>query len=345
MPSALHVPQKTQLTMLLSVIIPHYNLTKELLTRCIASITTLELPLEDYEIIIVDDGSAEPPAWIESIYKHNNLRLITAGHEGPGAARNRGMNEAKGEYIMFLDADDYLMQNNDLRQCLEFLKREKPEILRFRQIASTSGRYPKRKKTVKFSTAIPGAGFMAKNNLPGSPCTYLFMREPAMNKGIKFPTNIFHEDEEFNTILHYHASSLVCCNADIYYYCIREGSTTTNSSDSFKAQRLENIFQVIERLSSFKETFSASASVQQKKAIDRKLATLAVDAVINMIYMGKSDAEILELCSSRLGEYHLYPLPKAAVSLKYFLFRKLANSERGIGIIRSITLRNSSPKK
>ena len=331
--------------MFLSIIIPHYNLSKELLTRCIASIARQDIPQEEYEIIIVDDGSSEPPVWIEKVYQHDNLKLILATHGGPGAARNRGMEEAKGEYIMFVDADDYLMTNNEMGKCLEFLKENKPQILRFRQVASTSSRYPKPRKRIKFTPEMTGADFMAKNNLPGSPCTYFFMREPVMNRRIKFPTNIFHEDEEFNTILHYHSPSLVCCNASLYHYSIREGSTTTNSSAAFRENRLESFFRIIERIAQFKEVFNISATEIQRKAIDRKLATLAVDAIINMIHIGKSNEEILELCTTRLAKSGLYPLPKLKISTKYRIFRMLLKNEKGLKIIRRIATRNSSPKK
>lgn len=333
------------MTMLISFVIPHYNLPKELLTRCLASIAKQALPKEEHEIIIVDDGSKEPPVWVNDIYEPGNLKLVRTAHGGPGAARNRGMEEAQGQYIMFIDADDYLMPNNELAQCLEFLKKSDTQILRFRQVTSTGKTYPKPKKKIKFSNAVTGAMFMKKRNLPGSPCSYIFMRELAMNKGIKFPTNVFHEDEEFNTIIHYYASSVVTCNASLYYYCIREGSTTTNRSEAFIEGRLENMLHVIERIAFFRDTFYMNATEIQKAGINRKLATLAVDVIINMIYMGKSDEEILETCSTRLAKIDLYPLPKVTVSIKYSIFRRLANSIRGIKAIRLITLRNSSPKK
>ena len=79
--------------------------------------------------------------------------------------------------------------------------------------------------------------------------------------------------------------------------------------------------------------------------VNRKLATLAVDAIINMIYLGKNDDEILEICSTRLAKLELYPLPKLPISAKYNIFRILSNSKRGMKIIRRKTLRNSSPKK
>ena len=80
--------------MFLSIIIPHYNLQRELLERCIESIVKQEMPSDDYEIIIVDDGSITPPVWVEELYPCTNIRLLNEPHGGPGAARNRGIEEA-----------------------------------------------------------------------------------------------------------------------------------------------------------------------------------------------------------------------------------------------------------
>ena len=109
--------------MLLSIIIPHYNLPRELLERCIASITQLEMATDDYEIIVVDDGSHTPPLWVETSYPETNIRLITATHGGPGAARNRGIDEARGTYIEFVDADDTIITGNSYIQCLGKLRK------------------------------------------------------------------------------------------------------------------------------------------------------------------------------------------------------------------------------
>ena len=96
--------------MFLSIVIPHYNLPLELLERCIASIVQQGIATEDYEIIIVDDESQEPPMWLEDTFPGVNIRLIKAKHGGPGAARNRGMDEAKGTYI---DPDRIMLHTPD----------------------------------------------------------------------------------------------------------------------------------------------------------------------------------------------------------------------------------------
>lgn len=86
-----------------SVIIPLYN-KGPYVRRALDSV--FAQTFQDYEVIVVDDGSTDDgPEQVET-YKNSRLRLIRQANAGPGAARNRGVAEAKGKYIAFLDADD-----------------------------------------------------------------------------------------------------------------------------------------------------------------------------------------------------------------------------------------------
>ena len=330
--------------MFLSVIIPHYNIDKALLERCIDSIIKLEIK-DKFEIIVVDDGSQAPPSWIETSFEGNAIKLIEATHGGPGAARNRGIEEACGKYIIFVDADDFLINNGEIHNCIDILKEERPQILRYRyHVTTTPGKLPKRSGRIRCSYIISGATYMAGNNLPGSPCLYFFSRELAVKKGIRFPEGCFHEDEEFNTILHFHAQSLIETDALLYCYCTRQGSTTTNNDPDFEERRLQDMLNVIEKISFFRSSLYEKSNNVQKKAIDRKLNTLAVDMILNMLYKGMSVAAIQETCKERLAPLSLYPIPVANYSFKYRIFRLLANSRTGMSILRTLT-HNKKPDK
>lgn len=323
--------------MFLSIIIPHYNLQHEVLARCIDSVIALNLPADSYEVIVVDDGSHTPPTWIEEQYP-TNIRLIAVPHQGPGAARNRGIEEAQGRYIQFVDADDSLLPNNHMVQCIEKLHEEGPQILRFNYHVKRKekSRIPQYNSHLKFSNTISGAEYMRQNNLSGSPCCYFFKRELAIKKDIRFPSGIFHEDEVFNTILHYHAQSLVVSNAVPYCYIIRKDSTTANTADDFKEKRMENFMEAIKQISEFKKNNYNNANTIQRQGIDRKLNMLAVDAIINMLHHGMRTAEAVELCNAKLTPLGLYPIKPANYSTKYRVFRKLANCRLGLSLLRLI---------
>jgi glycosyltransferase involved in cell wall biosynthesis len=88
--------------MLFSVIIPTYNRIS-LLQRTLASVRAQLFA--DYEIIVVDDGSTDATReWLAS--QSGAIRVLHRSNGGPGAARNRGVREARGDYIAFLDSDD-----------------------------------------------------------------------------------------------------------------------------------------------------------------------------------------------------------------------------------------------
>lgn len=332
--------------MLLSFVIPHYNLPCALLERCIESIEALGIKEYGIETVIVDDGSQSPPLWVTGKYPKANIKVITAGHNGPGAARNRGIEEAKGRYIMFVDADDYLIANGTMPVLLDIIERERPQILRIKQIVHNNGNETvfAQIKKVKQSRTVSGAMFMANNNLPGSPCAYIFLRELAIKKEIRFPVNCFHEDEEFNTILHFHALSLIESDAPVYCYCIRAGSTTTNEDQEFKRRRTDDMLQAIARIAAFRDSYYEKSNNIQKKAIERKLNTLATDAVMNMLFNGYNTDETYKKCIESLKPLSLYPIPKASYSFKYKVFRIFANSKTGIAFLK-VLLHSKKPKK
>ena len=331
--------------MFLSIIIPHYNIPRELLERCTSSIIAQGIPDNEYEIIIVDDGSDTKPTWIETL--NANIKLITGEHSGPGGARNKGIQNAQGEYIMFVDADDHLFNNGEILPCIEKLKSERPHILRYRYAVKKAEKEVavRKKRKIRFSNTISGAIYMEKNNLSGSSCTFFFQRELAVKKDIRFPENIFHEDEEFNTLLHYHAQTLIDSDATIYCYCIRNGSTTANSSTEFEKRRISDFLHIIARIQHFAQSNKDKSNTIQTKAIAHKLDMLCVDAIRNMLYFGMSARKIRKECKTTLGPLALYPLRKASHSLKYRIFRLLANSILGMTLLRVTTPSKKHPKK
>ena len=331
----------------LSIVIPHYNLPRELLTRCVKSIIEQEITPDSYEIIIVDDGSAEPPRWLGETFADYPVYLHEISHAGPGAARNRGIAEARGRYIQFIDADDCL-QPKSLAPCLEIIREELPQIFRFHyRICTNESRLSESTTptTIKTSNTISGALYMAENNLSGSPCTYIFERNVALKHNIEFAANVFHEDEEFNVKLHYHATSLIDSNAVIYNYCLRSGSTTSSSDNEFEEKRLDDLFSLLERLTLFVKKQEETSKKIQRRAMKRKMSMLTVDTILNLLYSNKSAKQIHTLCKERLQPLSLYPLPHLNHSIKYTLFRLLTNSKIGFTILRLITPREKPAKR
>ena len=96
---------------LVSIVIPVYNTKAEFIKECIESIVDIKYP---HEIIVVDDGSYEKDTleFLEEIKEYKNTRLLRKVNGGLSSARNFGINEATGKYILPLDSDDLLISKN-----------------------------------------------------------------------------------------------------------------------------------------------------------------------------------------------------------------------------------------
>lgn len=112
----------------LSFIIPVYN-TCQYITKCIDSILNQEI--HNYEIIIVNDGSTDNSLQVLQKYiEYQQITIISKSNGGVSSARNKGIEICKGDYIFFVDSDDYI-ESHSLVNILTILQKEKPDLLRF----------------------------------------------------------------------------------------------------------------------------------------------------------------------------------------------------------------------
>ena len=111
-----------------SVIIPIYKVEKYL-NRCIDSV--LNQSYKDLEVILVDDGSPDkcPEICDEYAKKDKRVKVIHKENGGASDARNYGIKAASGEYLMFLDSDDYWEGTECLKNIVEKLKKNKVDVL------------------------------------------------------------------------------------------------------------------------------------------------------------------------------------------------------------------------
>ena len=95
-----------------SIIIPIYNVASYI-AKTLDSVLRQGLDVSEYEVIMINDGSKDSSADIcrEYCERFSNFKLINQENSGVSAARNKGIDAAQGEYIVFLDADDYLLDN------------------------------------------------------------------------------------------------------------------------------------------------------------------------------------------------------------------------------------------
>lgn len=234
---------------LISVIVPVYNVEKYF-DRCIESI--LGQTYENIEIILIDDGSKDSSGQMCDFYaeKDNRIKVIHKDNEGLGYARNTGLNEAEGKYVVFVDSDDYLEQDmiqnlyEDLIKysadtCIGGYKRvysNKTEIHRnpfAGQIFSDD--------FILKSVLVKMFGKEGESNdyLEMSVWKILFSNEIIKKYKILFPSEreFISEDIIFNTDYYKHSHKVYMSSTIGYCYCDNEDSLTTKyRSDRFSAQ-------------------------------------------------------------------------------------------------------------
>lgn len=112
---------------LVSVIVPVYNV-KNYVERCVESI--LQQTYTHLEIILVDDGSADGSSELLKKWHDARIRIITQENGGQAAARNTGLDEMTGDYLIMVDSDDYIATNL-VEKCLETVDKTKADLVIF----------------------------------------------------------------------------------------------------------------------------------------------------------------------------------------------------------------------
>lgn len=111
-----------------SIIIPNYNKEKYI-DECIKSILNQTIDKSKYEIIVIDDGSSDKS--LEVLNKYTNIKLLHTNRLLAGGARNAGIKTAQGEYLIFIDSDDFLCSNDVLEKLDNHINGEDIVFLNF----------------------------------------------------------------------------------------------------------------------------------------------------------------------------------------------------------------------
>lgn len=198
--------------MKLSVVIPVYNAASWLRDGLDS---VLGQTLRDIEVICVDDGSTDESAAIlaEYVAKDVRVRVLVQENCGQGAARNRGLEEANGEYVYFMDADDELASADALERLVAEAERERLDALFFDAETKVDDGIDVPPSVVRaedyirrrdYSGVLSGrdlfARFLKNGEYTVSPCLVLLRRAFLGEHGICFPDErIFYEDNIFMT--------------------------------------------------------------------------------------------------------------------------------------------------
>lgn len=210
--------------MTISVIVPVYNVERYL-DKCVASI--LAQSYTDYELILVDDGSTDQSGVMCDQYanRHECVRVIHQQNKGLGGARNAGIDVASGEYLLFIDSDDFV-DADMLRICAERLASNPCDMLIFdQQAVLESGENGSSYTCPLVSNTVVDSALAKSLLFFSGACNRVFHRRLFLESGIRFPNRLWYEDLRTvpklflltEKVYYYHDKPL-------YFYLQRSGS-------------------------------------------------------------------------------------------------------------------------
>lgn len=258
--------------MKLSIIVPIYNVAPYL-RKCVDSL--LAQDIIDYEIILINDGSTDDSGAIaDEIVREvmgdesncqspiDNRPLLSVIHQenaGLSAARNTGITKAQGEYIWFVDSDDYV-EPNVLGELMEQIERDNLDVLRFRyQNVKESGEafVPHDGMKVDYNdySNVPIDGMTFLNERMWLQCyAWQFVVKKNIVEKEKFTPGIYFEDTDWMPRMMLAAKKVASNNKIVYNYLWRDGSITLTSNKEKIRKHLHDKIKILKRLNIWRQT-------------------------------------------------------------------------------------------
>lgn len=335
----------------LSIIVPIYKVA-QYLCKCVDSLLVQNIPSSEYEIILVDDGSPDECPQIcdeyakksqESRAKSQELPCIRVIHRkngGLSAARNSGIEIAQGDYLMFVDSDDYI-EPNVLKRLMEQVERDKLDVLRYRlQYVNPQNEMYNPYKTDPFEgndySEVPTDGVSFLNSRMNTQCyawQFILRRDliytlhtthsTTSENNVLFTPGIYFEDTDWTPRMLCKAKRVASTNTIVYNYLMREGSITNAVNRSKQKKVLDDKMRLV-------ATMQSQASELQKQGKDNRwFARMIADTIISIItilgtqfysehkdYLAKLKALNIYPIQSKIAKAKLINLsPRLAVEL------------------------------
>ena len=246
----------------LSIIVPAYN-SSDYIKECISSVL-MQKTSYNYELIVINDGSKDDTLEKINLFKENkHLKIITQENKGFSGARNRGIDESLGKYIMFLDSDDLLCENS-IEKLIKTAKEKKSDIVQ-------GSYYTFNKNGNKFYTNITPTEKNKEISVPGFPWGKVYKAK--LFEKVRFPLDFWYEDTIVNYLLARLSNKYVAISDYVYGYRINEKGITFTSK---KSKKVLDTYWIIE------EMIDLSKNIGLK--IDDSIYDMTIFQLSNLLY-------------------------------------------------------------
>ena len=315
----------------LSIIIPIYNAEKYL-CRCVNSCLSQDLSKEEYEILLCDDGSVDDSLKIAQQLQSVNdcIRVFTQKNSGAGSARNLGLINARGQYVMFVDSDDYLKPNsiNDpLKQSFE----KNLDVCRYLLVNEllADGRCWVNVNPVPSKIVYNGIELISNKNVPfDTVCSALYRRDFLKVNNLFFSNLTSSEDVVFTLCVYMNADRVMYDNTQVYVYEIKDG--TRGHSKDYK-RKISFIKNELFIASFLKKTAELNNSKKLNKSLLLRSNSTTISAFLALWRLKNSvkrsvAKEIFNYAESLL----VYPIKGRTFSWRTTIFAHLLLNHKSI---------------
>lgn len=309
--------------MKVSVVVPVYKV-EEYLPACLDSLLDQGMTAEQYEIIVVDDGSPDGCGAIADRYAaaHSQIRVIHQANRGLSGARNVGIEAAKGEYLWFVDSDDFVM-SGVLPRLVEQLDANGLDKLLFNYVQFLDGEEAQTVQSAaaqneKYSSLTFFDSAFEMNKSPMVPewktaWNYLVRTDVLKNSPLRFVEKTLFEDKEFNFWLDRLAGKSAFSSCVYYFYRNRSsGIVHSAMSDELFPRYAEGRIKLAERKKQdIADLHAGKLNWLRVPLCDEDLELRYIHEVQGLFknLFEKGDRTFFESALQELKQKQLYPYP------------------------------------
>lgn len=282
--------------MLLSIIIPAYNVEKYI-ENCIESVETQDLDKNDYEVIIINDGSKDNTEEVcEKLKeKYTNIKLITVENGGQSKARNIGINIAQGDFIEFVDSDDYIAHNTLGK--ISILAKEDIDLICFKnKYLKELDCYQSDNSAIDIKNYNSGKDCFASEDTNNGPWWYWVRRDVLIKNNLKFIEGRLCEDGMFTCKLLSLVNKTIYTQYDIYRYVNRDGSTCKKYDKEHQKKMISDFAFAVNYFNDLIKANEKNSSKEYLNDLRQRMNSYTFFLQVRLIRLGdkKYAKEILE---------------------------------------------------
>lgn len=307
-----------------------YN-SEKYIGACLDSIINSDLCCDEYEIVVVDDGSYDNSAVIVKSYteKYPNIHYIFQQNQKLSVARNTGIKKSRGKYIWFVDSDDKV--DGQLKRIMSYWEREsRLDILAFQLREVTEDhKFIKNEcsqPTVRHGVIMFGRDAIVSGYNPSSVCALLIRREFMIGEKLFFKIGMTHEDVELSYKLFSKAQKVLFINEAPYQYILHPNSTSQSVNPEKKIKYMTDELVIMQSFSDLAKSFSGKDE-ELKNVIEKRVNDILFGLCFSMLKHRKewNKNGVNHAILKEMETQGLYPVKVSFGNLKKNIFRLVFN--------------------